>query len=172
MLEHAWTRADLMAKFFLSVDSYPASSYQFSANFFALRVNVKTRHFLRHWNGFMQTHFNLCTDAPSRLRNHPSFQENRYDQSIFSLLLKTLYPNDINLHIIHSTEPIHVHAKGHPPFIPPILGSSLLAKYIYQIRIRAYFLYWLLLLGINQLKTWLRLFRHFLAARTKGQLAK
>jgi hypothetical protein len=149
-LEHAWTKADLLSMFHLPVDGQHASSNQYSANFFALRVNNKTRHFLEHWNGFMQAHYRLCSDVPSRLHNHPSFRENRYDQSVFSLLIKTLVPSEIRLYVIEEPAPVQVHAKRHPPLISNFFGSRFIATRIYQIRIRIFYLYWLFLLGVSK----------------------
>ena len=150
--EHTWTRADLMSRFYFPIDGRHANTDQYTANFIALRVNARTRHFLQHWNGFMQANFDLCTDAPSRLPNHHSFRENRYDQSVFSLLVKTLAPHDICLYVIHEPEPVQVHAKGHPPIISGFFGSRYIGTLIYQIRIRAFYLYWLFLVGVSKVR--------------------
>jgi hypothetical protein len=55
-----------------------------------LEKNPNTDFMANEWLNEMQ-HYNLIDDSPSKTPNHPSFRENRHDQSIFSCLLKKIW---------------------------------------------------------------------------------
>ena len=117
--EQAWTTADVMKRFDVDLDSRHATSGQFAATFFALRVNEKTVELARQWKTFILENPELCRDEPSSLPNHVEFRENRHDQSVFSLLLKSLSDRGLLIYElsnadISSENSLFAHAKPHP----------------------------------------------------------
>jgi hypothetical protein len=63
---------------------------QYSANFFILQKNERTSRFIGEWAALMRN-YHLVSDEPSVLPNDKAFVENRHDQSMLSMLLKTKY---------------------------------------------------------------------------------
>jgi hypothetical protein len=63
---------------------------QYSANFFVLQKNPRTVKFIAEWAELLQN-FHLVSDEPSVSPNDKAFDENRHDQSMLSMLLKTHY---------------------------------------------------------------------------------
>ena len=117
--ECCWTSADLLAHFGLSCQSGPSQSGQFAATFFAFRVSGNTVRLIRDWGSLLRDSGELCRDGPYEKPNPPCFVENRYDQSVLSLLLKTRAPIEMNLQTILDSEvlvesSIYPHARRHP----------------------------------------------------------
>jgi hypothetical protein len=84
-LEHTWTKGDLL-------DLYPNLGHtkQLNTTTFLLKKSEKSMNLIREWRELVcSQNFHLVDDSPSNLPNHPSFCENRHDQSCFSLIRKT-----------------------------------------------------------------------------------
>jgi len=94
-LERRDTTADLLASFGHRVNSYEAVTSQVSASFFAIRLNPITRNLISSWHRFYEHFLPLCRDETSVIPNHPSFINNRYDQSVFSLSVKQFLRNGL-----------------------------------------------------------------------------
>jgi hypothetical protein len=112
--EQIWTRADMMARFGVVVDSPHAQSPQYLATTFAFRKSAASIDFLQRWQNFMRENYEMCSFGPSPLPNARGFNENRNDQSVFSLLVKT-----VPICLQKSTfrvlqENYHMHVKPHP----------------------------------------------------------
>lgn len=91
-IEHDWTRGDLyeyVNKTYNkdNVDIFD-KAIQCGCGVSLYCKKEKCSRFLEDWNYIMTNHFDLCTDAPSSIPNHPNFKENRHDQSVFSMLSK------------------------------------------------------------------------------------
>ena len=117
-IERSWTTGDIMNIFNISFDSEVATTGQYSATFFALRVNKNTIDFIEKWFQTMDNYKDLSRDETSLKSNHKTFNENRYDQSFFSMILKT-YKNSLNIqkvsnHDIFNKQTLLPHMKKHP----------------------------------------------------------
>ena len=113
-VEQIWTRGDLMAEFAVPLDSAHALSPQFMATTWAVRKNATSLAFIEKWQNFMRTHYELCSFGSSTLPNAAGFCENRNDQSVWSLLVKT--DSDVTMYSTpfsnaHTYVP---HAYAHP----------------------------------------------------------
>ena len=86
--EQSRTTSDLMDVFGVTLNSPHAISGHFSATFFGLQVNQVTRNMVGQWHAVMKENRHLTRDEPSILQNHETFTENRYDQSVLSLVIK------------------------------------------------------------------------------------
>ncbi len=98
--ERAWSTGDLMNLFGFDMNAEAATSAQFAATFFALRVNDRTRRVIGDWFLIMDEKYDLCRDEPSKMENHESFVENRHDQSVFSLTLKRAMASGLRTAVI------------------------------------------------------------------------
>lgn len=84
-LQHIhWCKASVL-KAILHVDMIDVAHTQVQASMIFIRVNNKTRNFIKEWLLFCQLP-GLIDDSPSLLPNHPEFANNRYDQAILSTL--------------------------------------------------------------------------------------
>lgn len=119
-VERIWTTADLLNLFDVPVDSEIAISGQYAAGFFAVRNNSSSRELIREWARILDEESPLCRDDPSRMANHPDFQQNRHDQSVFSLLIKSCSEKVSVLTLsdeeIMNQTSIRPHGKPHPFF--------------------------------------------------------
>ncbi|MFN9692209.1 MAG: hypothetical protein ACK550_00130 [Synechococcaceae cyanobacterium] len=121
-VEQHWTTQDIIHAMGVSDNVPIIESGQYSATYHAWRVNQKTRLFVNSWLEFMLAHKELFQDQPNSVNarpNHPSFQCNRYDQSVFSLLLKkSLQAGSITLMSLSNTDAqegnLLYHRKKHP----------------------------------------------------------
>lgn len=86
--EQSRTTADLLSLMNIKIDSSIATSGQFAATFFALRVGPLTRKIVSSWYDIIKENNFFCRDEETFLSNHSSFVQNRYDQSVLSILLK------------------------------------------------------------------------------------
>lgn len=85
-VEHLWAKEDAL----LALNATPAmrNSGQYNAQFFAVRNTPAMRRFLGRWVELVQD-WHLVSDEPSIRLNADGFQENRHDQALLSLLVKT-----------------------------------------------------------------------------------
>lgn len=101
-IEHDWTRGDLydyINKTYNknNVDIFD-KAIQCGCGVSLYCKNSKCVDFVNQWYDVMTNHFHLCTDEPSSIPNHPSFKENRHDQSVFSMLSKIYEIETIETH--------------------------------------------------------------------------
>ena len=117
-IENNWTTGDLLCLFDVIENKAITDSGQFSATFFGIRVNPKTKTFINNWYEIMSKNLDFSRDEPSSINNSKSFIQNRYDQSFLSILLKQ---NSLNLNILELTneeifnkQTLIPHMKKHP----------------------------------------------------------
>lgn len=82
-----WTKGDLLEA--LNMRSSP-KIYEptITAGLIVIKNVPSSRDFVNRWLEFMEHNPRLVDDTPSVSKNLPGFQENRHDQSVFSLMLK------------------------------------------------------------------------------------
>ena len=118
--EMHWTNGDIISAFKLNLNSELLKTGQFATTFHAYRKNKKTLNFVNEWLNFLKNNLAICRDEQSINLNHRKFMENRHDQSVFSLLIKTkIKKNDsITFHILQSRKILNdnllPHLKNHP----------------------------------------------------------
>lgn len=87
---YAWTKMDTIALF---RDKVPEKSFeegQLQGGTIFLKKSPYTDNIVEQWDRLMDLeNLHYFDDSPSVLPNHPSFKENRHDQSILTLLLKS-----------------------------------------------------------------------------------
>jgi hypothetical protein len=89
-IEREWTRADLLHALGVhSLEDEIAISGQIAATLMAIRNTEASRALVREWAQFMASHEDLILSIPGSLPNHPTFRDNRHDQSVLSILVKT-----------------------------------------------------------------------------------
>lgn len=105
-IEKWWTKGDLF-KFFNVYDNPRfTDSSQAWAGCFMLRKTPLSQQMVDRWYDIHMNHYDLTTDKRSQAPNLPGFRENRHDQSVFSLLVKSY--NSIEL---SSTE-VYADSRG------------------------------------------------------------
>jgi hypothetical protein len=93
--EKEWTKRDLLI--YLDMDKENIiNEQQFEATSVCIKKCEKTLQFVKEWYE-IACNYNLIDDSPSKNPNYREFKENRYDQSIFSLLMKKYYNYDKNI---------------------------------------------------------------------------
>ena len=92
--EMCWTNGDLISAFNLDLNSELIKTGQFAATFHAWRKNIRSLNFLDEWLNFLLDNRDICRDEDSKKSNHKKFIENRHDQSVFSLMVKTKISNN------------------------------------------------------------------------------
>ena len=118
--EMSWTNGDIISAFNLDLDSELIKSGQFAATFHAWRNNKRSQNFINEWLNFLLDNRDICRDEVSKKLNHKKFIENRHDQSVFSLMIKTkIFKNDsIDFKILQSNrilnDNLRPHLKNHP----------------------------------------------------------
>ena len=118
--EMHWTNGDIISAFKLNLNSELLKTGQFATTFHAYRKNMQTLNFVNEWLNFLKNNLAICRDEKSLNSNHNKFIENRHDQSVFSLLIKTkIEKNDsITFHILQSRKILNdnllPHKKNHP----------------------------------------------------------
>jgi hypothetical protein len=85
-IEKEWTKMDIFNYFDMN-NNIVLNSGQLNATAFILRKCSNTVFIVNEWYNAMNN-YNLIDDSQSILKNDDSFQENRHDQSIFSLIRK------------------------------------------------------------------------------------
>lgn len=88
-LERQWTKMDLLNYFRVADNESVTSSGQVQGCVAVFHNCLATRELVNSWRNVYFDHFELVNDSPSKAGNFPDFQENRHDQSVFSLLCKT-----------------------------------------------------------------------------------
>ena len=120
--EMSWTNGDIISAFNLDLNSELLLTGQFAATFHAWRKNIRSLKFLNEWLNFLQDNREICRDDDSKNLNHKKFIENRHDQSVFSLLVKTkISKNDSTaFKIMQSKKVLNdnllPHLKNHPKY--------------------------------------------------------
>ena len=118
--EMSWTNGDIISAFNLDLDSELIKTGQFAATFHAWRNNKRSQNFINEWLNFLLNNRDICRDEVSKKLNHKKFIENRHDQSVFSLMIKTkIFKNDsLNFKILKSkkilNDNLQPHLKNHP----------------------------------------------------------
>ena len=92
--EMSWTNGDIISAFNIDLDSELLHSGQFGATFHAWRKNIRSQKFINEWFNFLMENLEICRDDYSRHLNHKEFIENRHDQSVFSMMIKTKVANN------------------------------------------------------------------------------
>ena len=118
--EMSWTNGDIISAFNLDLNSELIKTGQFAATFHGWRKNIRSLNFLNEWLNFLQENHEICRDENSKKLNHKKFIENRHDQSVFSLMIKTkISQNDsTNFKILQYKKILNdnllPHQKNHP----------------------------------------------------------
>ena len=118
--EMSWTNGDIVSAFNLDLNSELLKTGQFAATFHAWRKNIRSLNFLDEWLNFLLDNREICRDEDSKKLNHKKFIENRHDQSVFSLMIKTkISRNDLLFFKIMQSKKIFndnlwPHLKNHP----------------------------------------------------------
>lgn len=87
--EYKWTKGDIFHHFAVSPeDSHITHTQQIAAGHVFIRKNPEAEQLIRDWLHIFYNHLPLVDNSPSIAPNLPGFMENRYDQSIFSILCK------------------------------------------------------------------------------------
>jgi hypothetical protein len=96
--EKMYTKMDLIDYMNMNNDNIKNSTEN-QSGFIFVKKNEKTVQFINEWYT-IACNYHLIDDSPSILQNDPSFVEHRHDQSIFSLLTKSVkynFNNENNL---------------------------------------------------------------------------
>ena len=118
--EMSWTNGDIISAFNLDLNSELLKTGQFAATFHAWRKNIRSLNFSNEWLNFLLHNREICRDEVSKNFNHKKFIENRHDQSVFSLMIKTKIVNNdlITFKILQSkkilNDNLRPHLKNHP----------------------------------------------------------
>lgn len=87
-LEKTWTKTDIF-DYYDAKQPEIAETGQLIGGIFVLRKCQHTTHLINRWHEGCCT-YNLINDSSSQSQNDPSFNENRHDQSLFSVIRKKL----------------------------------------------------------------------------------
>ena len=118
--EMSWTNGDIISAFNLDLNSELLKTGQFAATFHAWRKNIRSLYFSNEWLNFLLHNREICRDDNSINLNHKKFIENRHDQSVFSLMVKTkISKNDSTSFKVMQSKKIlndnlRPHLKNHP----------------------------------------------------------
>ena len=86
--EGQWTKGDLLDHFGVRNNTAILTTGQIGAGILVVKKCNEMHDLFTRFRTVFLEHFELCDDTPSRSPNLPGFQENRHDQSVFSILLK------------------------------------------------------------------------------------
>lgn len=87
--EYKWTKGDLFRHFNVTEkDSHITHTQQIAGGHVFLRKNKFTKKLIQEWLDVFYNHLHLADNTPSASPNFPGFIENRFDQSVFSILCK------------------------------------------------------------------------------------
>eukprot|EP00931_Biecheleriopsis_adriatica_P029630 TRINITY_DN17566_c0_g1_i1.p1 TRINITY_DN17566_c0_g1~~TRINITY_DN17566_c0_g1_i1.p1 ORF type:complete len:322 (+),score=69.02 TRINITY_DN17566_c0_g1_i1:59-1024(+) len=135
-LENRYTKGDTFARFNVSwKDEDFGLTCQLVGGYWLARINARTRCVFRLWEQLAED-VSLISDDKSKLPN-PCFRENRHDQSIFSMLMKSSViaaERDSDTHLnaasnLHESEPTifkHQVGRQHAEFTIPGLRAVVL----------------------------------------------
>lgn len=100
----SWTKADTLA-LFPQIPIEKLSEGQIQGTLLILKNNDYTKKIIQQWKNLMSIkNLHYFDDSPSLKPNNPSFIENRHDQSILSLILKSNHFIAIPISRIYSQE--------------------------------------------------------------------
>lgn len=85
--EADWSKADLLNYFNALEDDNYLNHGQVAATCVILQKKPNSQRLIDEWFYIIHFHHELASDMPSLIPNGPNFHENKYDQSIFSLLM-------------------------------------------------------------------------------------
>lgn len=95
-LEKDWTKGDVFLYICSKTWKKYAVTLQLWSGCFLIMKSKVTMNLVEQWNDITVNHRNLVTDKKSETPNMGTFQENRHDQSIFSLLVKQIPHTEIS----------------------------------------------------------------------------
>jgi len=126
--ECEWTTADLFSFFRSEPCSHSGQTGQFAGTMLLLRNNPKSLHFVDGWLSVLDNFRYLCRDDQSLALNHSDFIENRHDQSVLSLMLKTSTPLviiDVLPDQVIKSSPLCPQGQERPSLPKPLLSTLL-----------------------------------------------
>lgn len=88
LMEKKWNKMDVLKYFNIENDNDILNTNQRQASAIMIVKNDKTMSFLKEWYEICSNNYNLIDDSPSIEKNFEVFEQNRHDQSIFSILSK------------------------------------------------------------------------------------
>lgn len=88
-IEKDWCKGDVLDYFNVRNNKDITDSQQIMGGIFIIRKNRSICKLIDRWEHITSNYYHLLDDTDSESPNLPGFRENRHDQSIFSLLLKT-----------------------------------------------------------------------------------
>lgn len=105
--DYAWTKMDTIEHFKDKIvyngNKDPLEAAQLQGGTIFLKKNSYTLGLIDEWDKLMNIeNIHYYDDTPSITPNHPTFHENRHDQSLFSLLLKSYHYYAISEENFHS----------------------------------------------------------------------
>lgn len=86
--EKTWAKMDIFHHFGVQNDPKFTDTPTIAATMMMMMKTPKTLKIINEWFDVFKTHFHLIDDSPSIVPNDESFQENRHDQSIWSIINK------------------------------------------------------------------------------------
>lgn len=86
--EYRWTKRALLDHFSIGIDNAASLENQIEATTFFIRKDKATVAIIDEWINVYNENFSLIDDSTSVIGEFDGFVEHRYDQSIFSLLMK------------------------------------------------------------------------------------
>ena len=86
--ESMYTKSDLLNFFSVLENKKITDTEQFWAGSFFIKKNTFTINFLKEWLDVFRLRIEVIYDTPSKIKNFNEFIENRYDQSVFSIMCK------------------------------------------------------------------------------------
>jgi len=101
---HRWTKRDIFEEFKIDPRSGAGNATQFYANLWVVRNTPASRRLIQAWVRCVSD-WHLVSDEPSRKANPDDFRENRHDQSLLSMLLKSAGVSTEEVALKHKTEP-------------------------------------------------------------------
>lgn len=127
--EFEYTNEKLFNLFEFNNNKDVINSGQYAATFMLIKKSDLTVKFIGEWLNTMNNNYDYCLDIYGGLDGF-EFIENRYDQSVFSLLIKKYKTKGLNLFTIFNKEvyqrdSLMPHAKEHPRGIFYVLKSKI-----------------------------------------------
>jgi hypothetical protein len=93
-LEATWTKGDVF-EYFNTTPQKEGNIPHVMATVAIFRKSPQATSLVRKWRKIVENNYQLINDAPSVTLSDPSFIDNRHDQSVFSMLIKSA--NDVVL---------------------------------------------------------------------------
>ena len=95
--EEKYTKFDTLKEFNCENNAKVLKRTQLMATIILIKVNEKSKKIMQTWFEYcIKDNYSLLSDAPSKQQERNKFKDHRHDQSIISLMAKTIYFNDIN----------------------------------------------------------------------------